>query len=81
MGRALEQRVFVRPSYDPALLISELDPSGKGRIAIPGTRGFWTAVFNDAAQTAGKNTRPDTAATIAWDQPEISLALRTAIQR
>jgi hypothetical protein len=64
VGRALEQRVFVRPPYDPGLLLSELDPNGDGQIAMPGTRGLWTALFNE---TPAKNTRPETPA-VTWDQ-------------
>ncbi len=69
VGRALEQRVFVRPSFDPALLIAELNPSGDGAVTLPGTRGLWTTAFNEVRQTATKLTRQEAAATIAWDQP------------
>ena len=69
IGRALEQRVFVRPSFDPALLISELNQSGDGVITLPGTRGLWTAVFAEARQSDAKSTRHEAAATITWEQP------------
>ena len=67
-GRALEQRVFVRPSFDPALLLAELNPSGDGAVTLPGTRGLWTAVFNEVRQTT-KAARQEVPATITWDQP------------
>jgi hypothetical protein len=69
VGRALEQRVFVRPSFDPALLISELNPIGDAAVTPPGTRGLWTAIFAETRQNAGKVTREEASATIAWDQP------------
>jgi hypothetical protein len=69
VGRALEQRVFVRPSFDPALLVAELNPSGDGAVTLPGTRGLWTAVFNEARQTAAKIARQEAPPAIAWDQP------------
>ena len=68
-GRALVQRVFVRPSYDPVLLVSELDPRGDGQIAIPGARGFWTSVFDETRQPPAKNGRPEPAAAMTWDEP------------
>ena len=69
VGRALEQRVFVRPSFDPALLIFELDPDGDGSITLPGTRGLWTAVFAEVRQNTAKGTRQEGPGTITWDQP------------
>ena len=69
LGRALEQRAFVRPSFDPALLVSELNPSGDGLVTLPGTRGLWTAVFAEARQHAAKVTREETPGTVTWDQP------------
>ncbi len=68
VGRALEQRVFVRPSFDPALLMSELNPAGDGRLTIPGTRGFWTAVFAEARRVTGKSATTEVTS-ITWDQP------------
>ena len=67
-GRTLEQRVFTRPAYDPALLVSQLSADGESSLSLPGTRGFWGAVFSEAADTAGKNTRAQ-AAPVPWDQP------------
>jgi hypothetical protein len=68
IGRALEQRAFVRPSYDPALLIWELNPSGDGAVTLPGTRGLWAAVFSEVHQTATKMARQDPPAPIRWDE-------------
>ena len=67
-GRTLEQRVFTRPPYDPALLISQLSAQGNSNLSIPGTRGFWSAVFAETPETPGKAARAQ-AATIPWDQP------------
>jgi hypothetical protein len=68
IGRAIEQRVFTRPSFDPALLASQLSAQGDATLSIPGTRGFWSAVFSEASETPGKAARAQ-AATIPWDQP------------
>ena len=69
-GRTLEQRVFTRPAYDPALLVSQLSPAGDSSLSIPGTRGFWDAVFSETAETPGKNAhREAQAAPVPWDQP------------
>lgn len=67
-GRTLEQRVFTRPAYDPALLVSQLSPAGDSSLSIPGTRGFWGAVFSETAETPGKNGRAQ-APPVPWDQP------------
>src|SRR6185503_8885702 len=56
-------------SFDPALLLSELNPGGDGLVTLPGTRGLWTAVFAEAHQNAAKSARQDASATITWDQP------------
>ena len=69
VGRALEQRVFVRPPFDPALLVSELNPGADASNALPGTRGLWTAVFSEVRQDAAKTARQDATAAITWDQP------------
>jgi len=69
VGRALERRVFFRSSVDPGLLISELNPNGDGPITLPGTRGFWTAVFTDEHPGAATRLRDSVPLTITWDQP------------
>ena len=67
-GRALEQRVFTRPSFDPALLVSQLNAQGDSNLAIPGSRGLWSAVFSETSETPGKPPRTQSVA-IPWDQP------------
>ncbi len=67
-GRTLEQRVFTRPAFDPALLVSQLSAQGNSTLSMPGTRGFWSAVFAETPETPGKAARPQ-ASTITWDQP------------
>lgn len=69
VGRALDQRVFVRPSFDPALLVAELNPGGDTRLTLPGTRGFWTATFAEARHGGSKSGAPEVAPAITWDQP------------
>jgi hypothetical protein len=41
----VDQRIFARPSLDPALLVAELGSDAARRPFVPGTRAFWTAVF------------------------------------
>jgi len=67
-GRTVEQRVFTRPAFDPALLVSQLSAQGNSTLSIPGTRGFWSAVFAETPETPGKAGRAP-ASTITWDQP------------
>lgn len=47
-GWVIEQRAFWRPILDPALLVASLDIDEAGRPHVPGTRRFWSAVFDDA---------------------------------
>jgi len=67
-GRTIEQRVFTRPPFDPALLVSQLSAQGNSTLTIPGTRGFWSVVFSETAEGAGKAARTSPAP-IPWDQP------------
>lgn len=69
IGRGLEQRAFVRPGFDPGLLVSELPLNADGSVTLPGTRGFWSAVFSETHQGAGKNTKQEASATSAADEP------------
>ena len=69
IGRALDERVFVRPSYDPALLMAELGERGDNAAALPGTRGFWSAVFAETRETPGKGSRQEPPTSIVWDRP------------
>ncbi len=57
-----------RPPYDPALLVSQLSAQGDSTLTIPGTRGFWSVVFSDTAEGAGKAART-APSPIPWDQP------------
>ena len=45
--RAIEERAFTRPAFDPGVLVSALAPDPDGRPHIPGTRTFWNAVFSE----------------------------------
>jgi hypothetical protein len=67
LGKALDQRVFARPSFDPALLAFQLMSNPNGASVLPGTRGFWTAALNDTRETHTKSAREDSV--VAWDQP------------
>ena len=69
LGRALDQRVFARPAFDPALLVFELTANVKGDFALPATRGFWTAALAETHDTRQKPVREEAAPTVAWDQP------------
>jgi hypothetical protein len=67
-GRTLEQRAFTRAPFDPGMLVSQLTAQGDPTLTIPGTRGLWTAIFSEAAEPSGKNSRAQPP-TITWDQP------------
>src|SRR5262249_43799701 len=69
LGKALDQRVFSRPSFGPALLFFQLASSPKADFVLPGTRGFWTAALNDTRETHAKSAREEAPPAIAWDQP------------
>ena len=47
-GWFVEERVFWRPTLDPALLISELAGESAIPPSVPGTRAFWQVVIEDA---------------------------------
>lgn len=65
-GRPLEQRVFTRPVFDPVLLVSQLAAQGDSGLSIPGTHGFWNAVFSETETSA--NAARTQAPAIAWDE-------------
>ena len=69
LGKALDQRVFARPLYDPALLIVQLSANRNADLVLPGTRGFWTVALNDTRDAHTKSAHEEGAPTIAWDQP------------
>ena len=57
LGWRVDDRVFWRPTLDPALLLSELGTDASGRFALPGGRRFWKAVFDaehDVTKTNGE---------------------------
>lgn len=68
-GRAIEQRAYVRPTYDPSLLIAELRTKPDGRPVVPGSRAFWAAAFAEGDATAAKAAREASAAAGRTDQP------------
>jgi hypothetical protein len=55
----MADRVFWRPTLDPALLAADLSQEADGSPRLPGTRAFWTAAF-DAGQQS--RARPNSAA-------------------
>jgi hypothetical protein len=69
LGRALDQRVFARPAYDPALLVFQLASDQSGAVVLPGTRGFWTVALNETHDVHAKAAHEEVSPTIAWDQP------------
>lgn len=42
----VDDSAFWRPALEPALLVSSLPTDEAGALTIPGTRAFWTAVFD-----------------------------------
>ena len=68
-GRTIEQRAFTRPPLDPALLLAELSVIGKGQPSVPGTRGFWNAVFDEAHDTRAKPPQEEARATFEGGGP------------
>lgn len=55
MGWDQEERPFWRPALDPALLLSDLPRNRDGVPHLPGTAGFWAAVFGDADPDRDRN--------------------------
>jgi hypothetical protein len=49
LGWDIQQRTFWRPAMDPALLAGDLRVDAGGRPVLPGTRRFWTLVFDGTA--------------------------------
>ena len=68
-GRTPEQGAFARPTIDPALLVAELDADEGGRPLVPGTRGFWNAVFREGDERRSGPPREDIRAAPRWDTP------------
>ena len=48
----VDDSAFWRPALEPALLVSSLPSDSTGRLMLPGTRQFWTAVFEPANRRA-----------------------------
>jgi hypothetical protein len=46
---------------DPALLLADLEVDASGRPLLPGSRAFWTAVFQAAESAAAKSASDDSA--------------------
>ena len=57
--RSVEQRAFSRATFDPALLASDLSVDDNGQPRVPGSRGFWNAVFSDRDDSRTTSTRED----------------------
>ena len=54
-GWRVEERAFWRPPLDPTLLVADLPAAEDGRSVIPGTRKFWSAVFDLSEHAASKS--------------------------
>jgi hypothetical protein len=68
-GWRIDERVFWRPTLDPALLIADLRTDAAGRPVLPGSRRFWTAVFRDGAapeSASGEAAASDPGVDFAW---------------
>jgi hypothetical protein len=62
----IDDRIFWRPPFDPALLAGDVRTDADGRLAIPGNRRFWTAVFAaEDRDSTGSNGGGDLAAASA----------------
>jgi len=48
-GWKVNERTLWRPRRDPALLLADLATDERGRLMLPGSRAFWTAVFSSDA--------------------------------
>lgn len=57
-GWRIEERTFWRPASDPALLVSELAIAAGGQPAVPGTRRFWAAAFDDSDGRSARDENP-----------------------
>ena len=67
-GWRIGERIFQRPPLDPALLVADLRPDRDGRPILPGTRRFWSAVFDSAAARA-RASRDDDPSAISGEPP------------
>ena len=71
-GRTIEQRAFTRPPLDPALLVGELSAIGKGHPSVPGTQGFWNAVFDEGHEAHASLPREDARVSEADGPPDFA---------
>jgi hypothetical protein len=67
-AKSIEQRAFSRAAFDPALLAADLSVDTNGQPRVPGSRGFWTAVFNETDDSRTTSAREDVRA-LAGDEP------------
>jgi hypothetical protein len=63
------QRAFMRPVFDPALLISDLPRDERGQPLLPGSRGFWKAVFADRLDPEAGSARQGSRVPSEWTLP------------
>jgi hypothetical protein len=54
-GWRVDDRVFWRPTLDPALLLTELGTDASGRLPLPGARRFWKMVFDEGQASSKTN--------------------------
>jgi hypothetical protein len=57
--RSIEQRAFSRTAFDPTLLAADLNVDTDGRPRLPGSRGFWNAVFSESDDSRTASARDD----------------------
>ena len=46
------KHAFLRPLFDPALLIAEFERDASGRPLLPGSHGFWRSVFAESGEAS-----------------------------
>jgi hypothetical protein len=57
----IETRTFWRPALDPALFAGWLPVDASGRPTLPGSRGFWTAVFTGPTRAEAERVKAEDA--------------------
>lgn len=63
------KHAFVRPLFDPALLISEFERDAGGRPVLPGSHGFWRSVFAGSGEASIASTSAGPRMTPEWTAP------------
>ena len=68
----IAERVFWRPTGDPALLLSDVNVDAAGRPLLRGTLRFWTAVFQESDSVGARSSAADPLALVTAEPLDYS---------